>query len=838
MKTKKILTIFIILFVQSINPIFLYSFMLNNNVGILINQSTIRNEIPTWFPDSFVINSLSSDWNIPPKNKFSRQAAYGYALQWWNGRNSHYNDFSGSGGDCSNFVSQCLIAGGLSLHNGTDGNGYGIYPDTDRPATLSYGCIVYCDYLNLHLRNFQNTTVTYVTNTNSTVPEYITVGDVLIFGNKSGDRYEHAMIVVWDGGSDLGLAAHTTDVWNRSFTEEISYFSCSTFYHFNQENAEYYHFRVTTSTLNVRVGAGKNTLDNYYQDIGDIHDEEEYIAFEYELDENSNKWWHFWFDDRAAWCSASFTENVTANQPFQVNVSTVLNVRDDPGTSYPIFGQVYNEMRFVCSFNNGSWSRFWYSGSQKYSHSSYLDDLTEFYWKDTGKTCNKTVFGFLPYWVSTNQNWTPLTHLAWFSAELNANGSIGATHGWPNSAPIDEVHAAGKKIILTATMFDNNDIHTLISTTSYINTAVGNLLNLVQNANADGICIDFEHPTSSGDDAYLINFMDTLNNTFKLTNPEYHVSLCTPSVDWWGTYNYSGLSHHLDAFFLMGYGYYYSGSSNAGPTAPLYGGSYNLNYSVYAHITKGAPRSKIILGLPFYGYDYPVVDESKQSSTRSSGASITYSSNIVKKNSQSAVTNYDTTYECEWYNYYEPSDGWHQVWCDTNRSLSVKMDYIIIQNLCGLGIWAWGYQGDNTGLENIIMKKFRADTTPPIIKITNPVANTEFTTNPVTITWNGSDNVEISHYNVSINNEKSWVNVGLNTSFTTFLQSGCYNITVVAFDTSNNTANASSSFSVNINNAILLYYPTNNPINSLTITIATISFTTGCIVILLVLKKK
>ena len=31
--------------------------------------------------------------------KYSRQAAYGYAYKWWAGRNPHYNDYSASGGD-------------------------------------------------------------------------------------------------------------------------------------------------------------------------------------------------------------------------------------------------------------------------------------------------------------------------------------------------------------------------------------------------------------------------------------------------------------------------------------------------------------------------------------------------------------------------------------------------------------------------------------------------------------------------------------------------------------------------------------------------------------------
>lgn len=42
---------------------------------------------------------------------YDRSAAVAYARQWAFGRNPDYYDFGGIGGDCTNFVSQCLYAG-------------------------------------------------------------------------------------------------------------------------------------------------------------------------------------------------------------------------------------------------------------------------------------------------------------------------------------------------------------------------------------------------------------------------------------------------------------------------------------------------------------------------------------------------------------------------------------------------------------------------------------------------------------------------------------------------------------------------------------------------------
>ncbi len=45
------------------------------------------------------------------KTDYNRDSATEYALRWALGRNKKYFDFSHYGGDCTNFVSQCLYAG-------------------------------------------------------------------------------------------------------------------------------------------------------------------------------------------------------------------------------------------------------------------------------------------------------------------------------------------------------------------------------------------------------------------------------------------------------------------------------------------------------------------------------------------------------------------------------------------------------------------------------------------------------------------------------------------------------------------------------------------------------
>ena len=47
---------------------------------------------------------------------YSRQKAIEYAYKWWNSRNPNFYNFDNLGGDCTNFVSQCLYAGGIEMN--------------------------------------------------------------------------------------------------------------------------------------------------------------------------------------------------------------------------------------------------------------------------------------------------------------------------------------------------------------------------------------------------------------------------------------------------------------------------------------------------------------------------------------------------------------------------------------------------------------------------------------------------------------------------------------------------------------------------------------------------
>ncbi len=304
------------------------------------------------------------------------------------------------------------------------------------------------------------------------------------------------------------------------------------------------------------------------------------------------------------------------------------------------------------------------------------------------------VFGYHPYWNGTawqDYNYNLLSHVAWFALAMDASGSITNAHGWPVTGLVDLAHSHGVKVIVTVTLFDNDAIATLLASATNRQNAIDNLISRVSLGSADGVNIDFEFvPTSAR--ANFNTFIHDLTEAFHDQIPGSEVSIAMPSVDWWNSYDYDYLSDNCDGLMIMAYGYYYSGSANAGPLSPLNSGlsSWYIRRTIEDYLSKtGDDASQLILGLPWYGIDWPVTSTTMGASTTSNGSSIFYSS--AEANAQSYGKNYNTMAPAAWYNY---SDGGNrQVWYDDSLSLAAKYNYIKDMDLKGLGIWALGYDG-------------------------------------------------------------------------------------------------------------------------------------------------
>ena len=315
------------------------------------------------------------------------------------------------------------------------------------------------------------------------------------------------------------------------------------------------------------------------------------------------------------------------------------------------------------------------------------------------------VIGYLPYWEYSqypNFNYNLLTSINYFSAELDQFGNIVNDHNWTNLSIVEFAHERGVKVNLCATLFGEEALRNLLSNPSNRQNAINNLLNLVLIKEADGIDIDFELlPYDQRDN--LVVFMQELSDSFHSMMNDPTITMATPAIDWNNAWDYSSLAEIVDKFFIMGYNYFYSGSETAGPVSPLGGYYYDLEYTIDDYLEKtNGQADKIILGLPYYGYDWPVVNNLINSNTTDYGVARTYSS--AQSLSNYYNNNWDYNSNSVWLPYQDYN--WRQCWYDDSLSLSIKHNFIKDKNLRGVGIWALGYDAGFDDLWNSIRESF------------------------------------------------------------------------------------------------------------------------------------
>lgn len=328
-------------------------------------------------------------------------------------------------------------------------------------------------------------------------------------------------------------------------------------------------------------------------------------------------------------------------------------------------------------------------------------------------TLNKTVFGWNPSWVGTaytNYNYNLLSHAAYFSYEVDtATGGYTTIYYWNTTNLIPLAHSYGTKVVLTVTNFGSAKNTALLSSPAKRQTLINTLITLIQSRNADGVNIDFESVPSS-QNQNLVTFMTDLSNAFHTQIPGSHVSICLPAVDWNNSFNVPALNSVCDLMLIMGYDYYWSGATIAGPCSPFesngFWGSYYVKNSIAYYLNQGASTSKLALGVPYYGYQWPTQTGGIKSYTTGTGTAYTYST--MKNNANSYGRIFDLYSLTPWYKY--QTTGWYQGWYDDSVSLGIKYNYVNTQNLKGIGIWALSYDGTNTELWNTIERYFTTTT--------------------------------------------------------------------------------------------------------------------------------
>ena len=349
----------------------------------------------------------------------------------------------------------------------------------------------------------------------------------------------------------------------------------------------------------------------------------------------------------------------------------------------------------------------------------------------------KEVIGFLPYWRMEDVQYLHhdlLGEINYFALYADAQGNIvklndgNSEPGWLNwqSEKLRNLAArtqiSGGKFSVTIALHRTDLIEEMLDDTKAQQTLVKNITKQITDYRLDGVNIDFEISSKINRkyQAKFTNLIKKLKTELSVINPEVKLYISVPvlAARNENLFEFNKLKPLADKFIVMSYEYYSSGSDIAGPTAPIGGFKENKYFfdikTTYSDYLKVLPKNKIVMGVPYYGRDWAVVDgEMTLGETFSADEAENYSAiisyayargdkNLKRENCEWDNTAMQTM--CRYKDGKTKTD--HQVWIEDNRSIGLKFDFANRSNFSGIAIWALGFDKGHPDLWEMISDKF------------------------------------------------------------------------------------------------------------------------------------
>jgi hypothetical protein len=351
------------------------------------------------------------------------------------------------------------------------------------------------------------------------------------------------------------------------------------------------------------------------------------------------------------------------------------------------------------------------------------------------------VFGYAPYWTlptSSGFDVKDLTTLAYFSVDANADGTLDQSgpgwNGYQSQDLVDLVtraHAAGARVVLTVTCFDQHSLDLITSDPGAAARLSAALITAVRAKNLDGVNFDFEG-LGSADQAGLTRLVTAVSAALHATDPHWQVSMAvyaSAAGDPGGFYDIAAVAPAVDAFFVMAYDM--NSRSRPSATSPLFGPSFS-DAAALEEFCRVVPPDKVILGLPYYGYDWPTSGPTPAASA--TGPESPLGDAVIA--AAGHPTYWDPVTDTPWTAYLVGTQ-WHQTYFDDPTSLALKAQLADFFQIAGVGIWALGMDGNDPAMLAALLGN------APVTKdvLSGPPPGTGYTT---LATYGGTANISLT----------------------------------------------------------------------------------------------
>ncbi len=307
------------------------------------------------------------------------------------------------------------------------------------------------------------------------------------------------------------------------------------------------------------------------------------------------------------------------------------------------------------------------------------------------------VFGFVTDGAladSAGIDLSGLTTVDYFAIGINPDGSLGTSSAGAQGYEsqnfvdlVDRAHAAGERVVVTLDDFSQSSLDQLAASATAPQTLANSVLFLVKARGLDGVNLDLEGQ-GSGDQSGITNLVKVVSQTLKAANPDSQLTMDTyasSAGDAGGFFDITALSPYVDGFFVMAYQL----NLRAAPSGQsVLTSSMFSNQTALNQYTSAIPPSKVLLGMPSFGYDWPTTAGTLDAVPAGGPTIVTY-----EQEAQSGHPIYwDPVTDTAWTSY-EVGSQWHEAFFENPTSLSMAARLAKENGIAGVGFWTLGMNG-------------------------------------------------------------------------------------------------------------------------------------------------
>jgi len=305
------------------------------------------------------------------------------------------------------------------------------------------------------------------------------------------------------------------------------------------------------------------------------------------------------------------------------------------------------------------------------------------------------VAGYYPSWGKStlpaqNLAMNNLTHVIHSFVIPGSDGSLDYDADFIYPQLNTKVHAAGKKITFALGGWGGSDgFSAMAASAPSRETFINNIITFCLRNNYDGVDIDWEHPANALDKKNLVSLVKEMREAFNTTGQNLIISMAVTAGSWAGQWiDYDSLTSSIDWFGCMTYDFHGTWSDHAGHNSPLYSsggdqcGSVNDGY-YYLTGTRGVPKEKILIGIPFYGRQFSA---SRLYGPATGGTDLNYR-DIFPMIGSGWTRYWDNAAQAP---YLLNTGRTLFITYDDSASVAVKFKYALDKRIAGVMIWALG----------------------------------------------------------------------------------------------------------------------------------------------------